>query len=233
MSFFQEGALWDTVGPQVTFWQNLAVLEIVHAALNLTPSSPVMTAIQVYSRVALVGVLNEFPETFATNPWPIRAMLVAWTLAEVTRYVYYCFAKFGEIQTSVKAAMIAMKKARGNELGEPKGSFKIPYPIVWLRYSLFLVLYPLGVSGEIGCLFHALKDIQAMGAAKQASAIGAFCLDYTLRLQSLTPWVACMFILGFYAWILPGLYNMMRAARAKVLGGAAKKAPVSAAKKNL
>jgi len=232
-SFFQEGALWDSVGPQVTYWQNLACLEIVHAALNLTPSSPVMTAIQVYSRVALVGVLNEFPETFSSNPWPIRAMLVAWTLAEVTRYVYYCFAKFGEIQYSWKGAKIAMKKMRGDELGEPKDSFKIPFPIVWLRYSLFLVLYPLGVSGEIGCLFHALKDIQAMGAAKQSSVIGAFCLDYTLRLQNLTPWVACTLILLFYAWILPGLYNMMRAARAKVLGrGAAKKAPVSAEKKN-
>ena len=29
--------------------------------------------------------------------------------------------------------------------------------LTWLRYSLFIVLYPMGVAGELGVIYHTLK----------------------------------------------------------------------------
>jgi very-long-chain (3R)-3-hydroxyacyl-CoA dehydratase len=35
-----------------------------------------------------------------------------------------------------------------------------PYPLIWLRYSLFYVLYPIGVYGEMKVLYDALPGIE-------------------------------------------------------------------------
>ncbi len=35
----------------------------------------------------------------------------------------------------------------------------VPYPLFWLRYSLFAVLYPTGITGELGCMYLALFDL--------------------------------------------------------------------------
>ena len=35
----------------------------------------------------------------------------------------------------------------------------VPYPLFWLRYSLFAVLYPTGITGELGCMFQALMHM--------------------------------------------------------------------------
>ena len=35
---------------------------------------------------------------------------------------------------------------------------KTPYPLFWLRYSLFAVLYPTGITGELSVFFKAAKD---------------------------------------------------------------------------
>ena len=34
------------------------------------------------------------------------------------------------------------------------------FPLTWLRYSMFIVLYPMGVSGELG-LLHAVAVISS------------------------------------------------------------------------
>ena len=57
---------------------------------------------------------------------------VSWGLVEVPRYGYYYAAL----------------------LGTP------PSWLTWLRYSLFIVLYPSGISGEIGCLWNSLDYIR-------------------------------------------------------------------------
>jgi hypothetical protein len=37
----------------------------------------------------------------------------------------------------------------------------VPAPLLWLRYSLFMILYPTGISGEILCILQAMPMIQA------------------------------------------------------------------------
>ena len=50
-------------------------------------------------------------------------MTISWSIAEIPRYLYYTVAQI--MPTS-----------------------DIPYPLFWIRYSLFIVLYPSGISGE-------------------------------------------------------------------------------------
>jgi Protein tyrosine phosphatase-like protein, PTPLA len=62
-------------------------------------------------------------------------MILAWSSVEVPRYAFYL------------AALITGDATKGT-----------PYPLFWLRYSLFAVLYPLGISGELTVCITAAKE---------------------------------------------------------------------------
>lgn len=62
-------------------------------------------------------------------------MILAWSSVEVPRYAFYIFAIFTGDST--------------------KGP---PYPLFWLRYSLFAILYPLGIFGELTVCLTAAAD---------------------------------------------------------------------------
>lgn len=64
-------------------------------------------------------------------------MILAWASVEVPRYAFYICAVWTGDAT--------------------KGT---PFPLFWLRYSLFAVLYPLGIIGEITVCQAALQDEQ-------------------------------------------------------------------------
>lgn len=118
--------LWDFVKPVVVIFQNAALLEIVHAATNIVPSSVLITVFQVLSRVMIVcGVLLPTPTGPASPGLPLA--LIAWSITEVIRYLYYALNLLGAV----------------------------PYLLVWCRYTFFTVLYPVGVTGELLCLYAA------------------------------------------------------------------------------
>ena len=58
-------------------------------------------------------------------------MVAAWACVEVPRYLFYAVNLFAS------------------------GPHKIPMPLFWLRYTLFVVLYPAGISGELLQMWHA------------------------------------------------------------------------------
>jgi very-long-chain (3R)-3-hydroxyacyl-CoA dehydratase len=58
----------------------------------------------------------------------IASVLVAWSITEVIRYTFYAL-KLYDI---------------------------CPYPLLWIRYTAFLILYPLGVSSELALTFFRL-----------------------------------------------------------------------------
>ena len=62
-------------------------------------------------------------------------MILAWSMVEVPRYAFYIMAIYTGDST--------------------KGP---PYPLFWLRYSLFMVLYPMGIFGELTVCLAAAKD---------------------------------------------------------------------------
>jgi hypothetical protein len=62
-------------------------------------------------------------------------MIISWSCVEVPRYAFYV------------AALITGDATK-----------KSPYPLFWLRYSLFAVLYPTGITGELTVFFAAASD---------------------------------------------------------------------------
>ncbi len=95
-------------------------------------------------------------------------MVLAWGFVEVVRYLYLALNMFG----------IA------------------PRFLTWLRYSLFYVLYPLGVYGEMRVLYDALPSIYD---------------SEILSISMPNPW-NFSFSFASYIWLLihviylPGLY---------------------------
>ena len=122
--------LWEHCSFVIATFQTIQLVEVLHAALRFVPSSPVTTFIQILSRLVLVwGVLVPIPDARYSVGVPM--LLIAWSIAECTRYFYYGFHLYESA----------------------------PFFSTWLRYTLFLVLYPMGVSGELLTLYASLPII--------------------------------------------------------------------------
>lgn len=104
--------------------QFAAVLEIIHAALKIV-SSPVVTTIkQLGSRFMVVVLIDLLKSEEYINIGGITGLhliMFAWGITEIVRYSFYYSGLIGK---EVKL-------------------------LVFLRYTLFLVLYPAGVAGEL------------------------------------------------------------------------------------
>ncbi|TDL26242.1 PTPLA-domain-containing protein [Rickenella mellea] len=110
---------YGAVGPTTAFVQTFALLEVMHAALGWVRSPVQTTAMQVASRLYLVwGVVEQF-DSARTSPL-YASMVFAWSLTEVIRYSFYALSLLSY---------------------EP--SF-----LLYLRYTTFYVLYPLGAGSE-------------------------------------------------------------------------------------
>jgi hypothetical protein len=117
----------------LTIVQSAALLEIVHAAIGFVRSPVFVTAMQVGSRIAALFALTQSPE--AAHQFGAGMMILSWASVEVPRYAFYV------------AALITGDATK-----------KTPYPLFWLRYSLFAVLYPTGITGELTVFLAAAKD---------------------------------------------------------------------------
>jgi very-long-chain (3R)-3-hydroxyacyl-CoA dehydratase len=95
------------------------------------------TLLQVASRVVLIWGIVE-QFPVETNP-AYSTMLLAWSATEVVRYSYFVFNLTG----------------------------RVPPALSWLRYNLFFVLYPLGISSEAWLVYksvpHASKQDPRLG----------------------------------------------------------------------
>lgn len=89
----------------------------------------------VLSRLALLWAVCAVVPEAAGSPWA-ALMVASWALVEVPRYLFYVLETLGQ---------------------------KAPYALTWVRYSLFLVLYPTGITGEVGSLVTALPFIKERG----------------------------------------------------------------------
>lgn len=108
--------------------QGLAVFEIMNSVLGLAGSNWLLTTLQVSSRLLVMGILvlmaGSCPCT-GTEHWGYPLITVAWGITEVVRALHYLAGLYGRDWKLVNR----------------------------LRYSLFLVLYPLGVTGEFLILY--------------------------------------------------------------------------------
>jgi hypothetical protein len=102
--------------------QGMAVLEILHTVFKWVKSPVGSTAAQVASRILVLVAINWFLSPAAPMVFRVGVLIVsfAWSITELVRYSFYFLGLF-DIQ---------------------------PRPLLWMRYSFFIALYPLGVTGE-------------------------------------------------------------------------------------
>jgi hypothetical protein len=162
------GDLYGVVELPLKVFQTAAVLEVLHALFGVVRAPVFTTFIQVLSRQLLLwAIVVPFP---ATHQMPrFATMILAWSVTEVVRYSFYGFALV---------------------LGSA------PYPLVWLRYTLFFVLYPLGVGSELALIYACLPDLATLGY------------------RTFFIWIFVAYVPGFAI-----LYTHMIAQRGKVIGG--------------
>jgi very-long-chain (3R)-3-hydroxyacyl-CoA dehydratase len=150
---------YRVVGHAVAIVQTAAALEIVHAFSGLV-KSPLPTAVmQVYSRLFLVwGVTQKYGQvclelptlatrshvsTFQSSQNALYStMILAWSTTEVIRYAFY-----------------ALSLARG----------VVPGVLVYLRYTTFYILYPLGASSEALLIYSSLPKTNPLQGFKDGS----------------------------------------------------------------
>jgi len=124
------GQLYSDIELSVKVFQTAAVLEVVHAAVGLVKTNPMLAMFQVSSRVFVVwAILDAVPESRLCRGLPL--LLIAWIITEMIRYSFYAVGLLG---TSL-------------------------YFITWLRYTLFFALYPIGVTGELWCCYVSLARV--------------------------------------------------------------------------
>lgn len=211
--------VYEKTFPTLMIAQTAAVMEIVHAFFGLVKSPVILTFFQVFSRIwTFWAVLVMTPETRKANvdfadvigkvvkggKWPLNAssllhvpkmgvnvktLCIAWGITEVVRYLFYFF-----------------------KLVSPKSG--PPKVLVWLRYSLFLVLYPLGVASELAL---AYASIGPLGKSKKLDVLQ---MPNAMNVSLHGPTLMRVFMSCYMpAW--PLLFSYMLKQRGKVLGGAA------------
>ncbi|KYN05602.1 PREDICTED: very-long-chain (3R)-3-hydroxyacyl-CoA dehydratase hpo-8 [Cyphomyrmex costatus] len=183
-----DSTLWTKTKLPVIIFQNAALLEIIHAGTGLVPSSVLVTLAQVFSRIMLVnGVLLATPYTYAAASIGLPLALSAWSITEIIRYSYY----FMNIVSGF-----------------------VPYVLVWLRYTAFIILYPWGVTGELLCLYTAVK--YANTNPDSWSYVLPNKWNFTFSYLYLLIVVMLLYIPGF-----PPLYLHMFTQRQKILNPSA------------
>ncbi|KAF5287979.1 hypothetical protein FQR65_LT12156 [Abscondita terminalis] len=176
-----DASLYDSLKCTLIIFQNAAVLEIFHAIFKLVPSSPIITVQQVFSRVLVVcGVLMTSYDARSSVGLPLA--LTAWSITEIIRYMYYTLN------------LINM----------------VPQILVWLRYTTFIALYPIGVTGELLCIYAAQNELKKTG-------MWTVTLPNWLNFTFNYPYLL-LGIMALYVPLFPQLYLHMFAQRRKILG---------------
>ncbi|KAF4089675.1 hypothetical protein AMELA_G00068900 [Ameiurus melas] len=183
--YFQKGThkgLYRSIARTLKFFQTFALLEVGHCAIGIVRTSVIVTGVQVSSRIFMVWFITHSIRQ-VQNQESVILFLVVWTVTEITRYSFYTFSLLKHL----------------------------PYFIKWARYNMFIVMYPLGVIGELLTIYAALPYVRKAGM-------------YSLRLPnkynvSFDYYYFLIIVMLSYIPLFPQLYFHMLRQRRKVLHG--------------
>lgn len=172
--------IFHAVLPYAHLAQTLAWLEPLHAIVGLAGASFNAAFIQSLARyVVLVFVIEPIQLTHSN---PITLVLIfAWALGDVVRYLFY-------IATAASY---------------------IPYWLLWLRYSLFMPLYPVGMISEWLLYFLTLSHIAATNLYS-VSLPNPYNFAFSFHIWN-------KFVLLLYIPMAPKMYSHMLRQRRKKL----------------
>lgn len=112
--------------------QTMALLEVLHSKglLGFVGSPWITTFMQVSSRIWTLWAIMVVAAPAQTSIFTLLA-ITSWSMVEIPRYLFYALSLWDAC----------------------------PYPLLWLRYSLFAILYPTGITGELGCMYMAAMHL--------------------------------------------------------------------------
>uniref|UniRef100_A0A2K5CLF6 Very-long-chain (3R)-3-hydroxyacyl-CoA dehydratase n=1 Tax=Aotus nancymaae TaxID=37293 RepID=A0A2K5CLF6_AOTNA len=150
--------------------------------VRIIPTSVLVTGVQVSSRIFMVWLITHSIKPIQ-NEESVVLFLVAWTVTEITRYSFYTFSLLDHL----------------------------PYFIKWARYNFFIILYPVGVAGELLTIYAALPYVKKTGM-------------FSIRLPnkynvSFDYYYFLLITMASYIPLFPQLYFHMLRQRRKVLHG--------------
>lgn len=117
----------------------------------------------------------------------VPMLLVAWSITEVIRYSFYACNIIN----------------------------KVPSFLTWCRYTFFIILYPMGASGELFTVVRALPEVHVK---KHFTLDMPNCLNISFSFWWYLVIFALIYIPGF-----PKMYFHMFGQRRKVIGSNKKK----------
>ncbi|OAY33474.1 very-long-chain (3R)-3-hydroxyacyl-CoA dehydratase PASTICCINO 2 isoform X1 [Manihot esculenta] len=173
--------VYNSVEKPLLLAQTAAVLEILHGLVGLVRSPITATLPQIGSRLYVTwGILYSFPEM--RTHFLVSSLVISWSITEIIRYSFF-----------------GTKEALGFA----------PSWLMWLRYSTFLLLYPSGISSEVGLIYFALPYIKKseMYCVRMPNTWN-FSFDY---------FYAAILVLGVYVPGSPHMYSYMLGQRKKAL----------------
>lgn len=161
--------------------QTAALLEIIHGLIGLVRSPITATLPQIGSRLYVTwGILWSFPET--QKHMFVSSLVISWSITEIIRYSFF-----------------GMKEAFGSA----------PSFLLWLRYSTFMLLYPSGITSEVGLIYTAMPFMKTSEK---------YCIRMPNKLNSSFDYFyAAIIALGIYVPGSPHMYGYMLGQRKKAL----------------
>ncbi|CAG0922644.1 unnamed protein product [Notodromas monacha] len=125
---------WEAIGWHMKMNTVFQFAEALHAALQWTRGSPWISFIQTFGRFFFLFVLIDAEERMQKFP-AVFYLVVVYSLVELFRYSYYMFHVYG-IQFDL---------------------------VTWLRYTVWIPLYPLGFCLEAFVAFRSLPFFEETG----------------------------------------------------------------------
>ncbi|KAL7247569.1 hypothetical protein ACSBR2_002479 [Camellia fascicularis] len=122
---------YSSSGQLICLLQTVSFLEVVHGAIGIVPSGVLLPLMQWGGRSHfLLAIVRRIYEVQELPS--VFVTFIAWCLIEVIRYPHYALNCVGSS----------------------------PSLITYLRYTAFIVLYPLGLAGEMWLMYQALSFIK-------------------------------------------------------------------------
>ncbi|KAL3611107.1 hypothetical protein D5086_002127 [Populus alba] len=163
INFFSTHSLngaYASAGDLICLLQTVSFLEVIHGALGVVPSGVLFPFMQWGGRTHFVLVIVRQIVEVQELP-SVFITFVAWSMAEVIRYSHYALNCIGSC----------------------------PSWITYLRYTAFIVLYPIGLApGEMWTMYQALPFVKKKNLYADFFAAFPFSYYNFLRMVVLPSW---------------------------------------------
>lgn len=162
LTFARHFNAWKELGNIVILAQTVAFLETFNGLIGLSKTSWTSSFFQNFGRGIIVAICYNNSMAKTEDPGIISYLLIVWCSIEIIRYPLY---------------VLTLLKIKFE-------------PLIWLRYTAFIPLYPMGIILEYGTLFFTVWE----SSLKSDSVLPGILLRIYMLVGLLAFWKLYMFM---------------------------------------